>query len=189
MHARKNTEAIAKAVGCKNAVAPLTIIDATAGLGMDGFTLASLGCRVTMLERNPVLGLLLYDAIYRYKACYERDVDVSLQFGDARQYLCMLSHRVNRSNIDVVYLDPMYPQQQGKTALNQAAMRVVRLLVGHDDDTQELFKVALQVATKRVVVKRPSYAPYLADIQPSFSIGKCAQHRFDVYLPVTSYPL
>ena len=31
-----------------------TIIDATAGLGGDSFVMATLGCNVTMLERNPM---------------------------------------------------------------------------------------------------------------------------------------
>ena len=42
---------IAKACGLKKSYRPI-IIDATAGLGEDGFFLASLGCEVKMIERN-----------------------------------------------------------------------------------------------------------------------------------------
>ena len=43
---------IAKA-GIKPNVSPV-VVDATAGLGKDAFVLASLGCHVTMAERNPL---------------------------------------------------------------------------------------------------------------------------------------
>ena len=46
-------EAVAKAVGIKGSYLP-DVVDATAGLGRDAFVLASVGCRVRMLERNPV---------------------------------------------------------------------------------------------------------------------------------------
>ena len=46
-------EAVAKAVGIKGDYLP-DVVDATAGLGRDAFVLASVGCRVRMLERNPV---------------------------------------------------------------------------------------------------------------------------------------
>ncbi len=50
-------EAVAKAVGIKGDYLP-DVVDATAGLGRDAFVLASVGCRVRMLERNPVAALL-----------------------------------------------------------------------------------------------------------------------------------
>ena len=40
---------------------------------------------------------------------------------------------------------------------------------------------ALRIATKRVVVKRPDYAPPLADRKPTMQI-KGKKHRFDVYV-------
>ncbi len=52
-------EAVAKAVGIKGDYLP--DVDATAGLGRDAFVLASVGCRVRMLERNPVVAALLDD--------------------------------------------------------------------------------------------------------------------------------
>ena len=52
-------EAVAKAVGIKGDYLP-DVVDATAGLGRDAFVLASVGCRVRMLERNPVVAALLF---------------------------------------------------------------------------------------------------------------------------------
>lgn len=60
-------EAIAKAVGCKGQHVP-HVIDATAGLGRDAFVLASLGCKVDLIERSPVVAALLNDGLIRAKA-------------------------------------------------------------------------------------------------------------------------
>ncbi|HBO39365.1 MAG TPA: DNA polymerase I, partial [Pasteurellaceae bacterium] len=57
-------EAIAKAVGIKGDELP-TIIDATAGLGRDACVLASVGCQVRLIERHPVVFLLLQDGLQR----------------------------------------------------------------------------------------------------------------------------
>lgn len=43
---------LARAAGIKPGIRP-TILDGTAGLGVDAFVLASLGCRVTLSERSP----------------------------------------------------------------------------------------------------------------------------------------
>ncbi|HAD42901.1 MAG TPA: 16S rRNA (guanine(1516)-N(2))-methyltransferase, partial [Plesiomonas shigelloides] len=51
-------EAVAKAVGIKKGYLP-DVVDATAGLGRDAFVLASIGCRVRLLERHPVVAALL----------------------------------------------------------------------------------------------------------------------------------
>ena len=55
-------EAIAKAVGIKGTELP-SVIDATAGLGRDAFVLASIGCQVRLVERHPVVYLLLQDGL------------------------------------------------------------------------------------------------------------------------------
>ena len=57
-------QSIAKAVGLKSGAMP-TVVDATAGLGRDAFVLASLGCKVTLIERSPVVAALLQDGLAR----------------------------------------------------------------------------------------------------------------------------
>ena len=81
---------------------------------------------------------------------------------------------------DVVYLDPMYPHKQ-KSALVKKEMRVFQHLVGADLDADSLFLPAKALARKRVVVKRPDYAPFIADMKPDFS-HTTKNHRFDIYL-------
>ncbi len=160
---------IAKAVGVKGSYRP-TVIDATAGLGQDALTLASYGCTVVMLERSPVVAELLQDGLKRAKDL-EATTNLKLRSGDAKVLLPTLQ-------ADVVYLDPMYPDL-GKSAAKRKEMRLFRELVGNDTDVAELFEIALQAASKRVVVKRPLKAPQLS--KASFSmLGKTI--RFDVFL-------
>lgn len=44
------------------------VLDGTAGLGRDAFVLASLGCKVQMVERHPVVAALLDDGLKRAKS-------------------------------------------------------------------------------------------------------------------------
>ena len=56
-------------------------------------------------------------------------------------------------------------------------MRVFQALVGEDLDADSLLSPALALAKYRVVVKRPSYAPPLANKKPTTSI-KMKKNRF-----------
>ncbi len=172
-------EAVAKAVGIKGDYLP-TVIDATAGLGRDAFVLAAIGCKVQLIERNPVVSALLEDGLTR---AYQ-DPEIG-EFMQSRMVLLPF-HTIseyanaNAKPVDVVYFDPMFPHKQ-KSALVKKEMRVFQHLVGADLDSDDFFQPAKQVARKRVVVKRPDYAPFIADQKPDFS-QTTKNHRFDVYL-------
>ena len=179
-HTHIKREAIARAVGLKKNWRP-DLIDATAGLGRDGFMLAALGCRVRLVERSPVLAALLQDALRRAGDDPELmawvNTRLSLHSGDSTAYL---QHLPPAQQPDVVYLDPMYPHRQ-KTALVKKEARLLRAVVGDDDDADRLLHAALQSARQRVVVKRPRIAPVLAGLKPSFFLTGSST-RFDVYL-------
>jgi 16S rRNA (guanine1516-N2)-methyltransferase len=83
---------------------------------------------------------------------------------------------------EVVYLDPMYPHKQ-KSALVKKEMRVFQGLVGPDEDADGLLEPARRLATKRIVVKRPDYAPPMADIAAQAAVVT-KSHRFDIYTPL-----
>ena len=169
---------IAKAVGLKSGVNP-TVLDATAGLGRDAFVLASLGCTVTMFERSPVVAALLDDGLLR--ACADPEIGswvrqrLILQHHNSVEQLAQLE-----ASHEIVYLDPMFPHRK-KSAQVKKEMRVFQSLVGSDDDADQLLPLALNAATKRVVVKRPSYAGFLNQQTPSMQLTSKA-NRFDVYV-------
>ncbi|PSW13069.1 16S rRNA methyltransferase [Photobacterium sanctipauli] len=176
-------QAIAKAVGLKGGVTP-TVVDGTAGLGRDAFVLASLGCKVQMVERHPVVAALLDDGLARAK----QDADIGSWVGERMTLLHASSHNAleqlaadpDFAAPDVVYLDPMYPHKK-KSALVKKEMRVFQTLVGADNDADALLAPAMALATKRVVVKRPDYAEFLAEQKPSTAI-ETKKNRFDVYV-------
>lgn len=170
-------EAIAKAVGVKGNELP-SVIDATAGLGRDAFVLACVGCRVRLIERHPVVFLLLQDGLRRAYA--DPDIGAMLQTHLRLLDVNHLSELNSATDFaDVVYLDPMYPHKQ-KSALVKKEMRLFQHLVGADLDADQLLEPALKLARKRVVVKRPDYAEFLAQNRPHFS-RETKNHRFDIY--------
>ncbi|WP_027251481.1 class I SAM-dependent methyltransferase [Photobacterium halotolerans] len=176
-------QAIAKAVGLKSGVTP-TVLDATAGLGRDAFVLASLGCRVQMVERHPVVAALLEDGLRR--ACADAEIGgwvrerMSLLHATSQHALADLAAEPGYILPDVVYLDPMFPHKK-KSALVKKEMRVFQSLVGADMDADQLLTPALTLANKRVVVKRPDYAPWLDGQSPS-TVITTKKNRFDVYV-------
>lgn len=168
---------LARAVGSKDAP---RVIDATAGLGQDGFLLAAQGCRVVMLERSPVVAALLRDGLARAARHPETAAiahRVTLHAVDSLEHLASLSPE---ERPDVVYLDPMFPERE-KSALVKKELRRLREVVGEDGDGAALLLLARNRATRRVVVKRPRLAPTIPGPKPDFSLdGKAI--RYDVYL-------
>lgn len=153
----------------------LRILDVTAGLGRDGFTLAALGAQVTLAERHPTVAALLRDALARALA------DPDAAAAAARITLIEADGRTlcgpGNARFDVVYADPMYPDR-GKTALAGKEMQLLRELTGGDPDADGLQEANARL---RVVVKRPVKAPPLAGPAPTLALTG-TQARFDIYL-------
>ncbi len=176
----KKNELIAKAVGLGRIKKAITILDATAGFGTDAFILASLGCKVVMLERSPIIYCLLVDALQRLKNCaYPQAGSMQAYQIDACYYLALVVRGVY-DKPEVIYLDPIYPQDE-RTALNKRAMRILRDLVGDDLDADQLLDLSLKSAVKRVVVKRPKLASYLGGVKPTLQFFGSSS-RYDIYL-------
>jgi 16S rRNA (guanine1516-N2)-methyltransferase len=171
---------LARAVGLHKEPA-LRVLDANAGLGRDGYTLAALGANVTLVERHPSIVALLQDA-HRRVLSGEHSQDIARRIdivaADAHALL------QGSGRWDVIYLDPMYPDD-GKAALPSKEMQILRDLTGGDEDADALLQPALACAYLRVVVKRPLKAPWLGGIEPSLCL-RSTQLRFDVYLKSTT---
>lgn len=170
-------QALPKAVGMKGGNTPM-VVDATAGLGRDAFLLASLGAAVTLIERSPEMHRLLQDGLARATDAGDDVAAVvarmTLLHGDARDLLPTLSP-------EVVLVDPMHPPRK-KSALVKNELRLIREIVGTDEDSIDLMKVALATARNRVVLKWPQRADPMTGIRlPSHRIaGKST--RYDVFM-------
>ncbi|MCW5213219.1 class I SAM-dependent methyltransferase [Desulfobulbus sp. TB] len=169
--------------------ASLKIIDATGGLGRDSFLLAAAGHQVSIFECEPVIAVLLSDGLARARTHPEtaemaqrikliaKDAVLALE---AMQEIAAVETGKEGEGVDVVYLDPMFPERR-KSALVKKELQMLQLLAQPDAAPEKLLAAALEVARQRVVVKRPLKAPFLTTLAPSHSLpGKTV--RFDVYL-------
>lgn len=153
------------------------VIDATAGIGRDAALLAAVGYQVTMIERDPVLALMLADGLQRLAeqepAAAAR---LTLLGGDALDLL-----PAHRQTVDVVLLDPMFPERHKQAAVKKA-LQFIQQLASAPADGEELalLAAARDCARRRVVVKRPPRAPDLANVAPAHRLGGKAV-RFDIY--------
>ena len=168
---------LAKAVGMKFNK-NRNIIDATAGLGYDSFILASLGAKVTLIERSQKMHELLQNGINEgisFGGEIEKIINrMELLFGDSKDILPKLTP-------EVIMIDTMYKERK-KTALVKNNMRLVREIVGPDSDYIELLEVALNCAKNRVVLKQPRYAEPIKDIKKCSHqiLGKTI--RYDIFM-------
>ncbi len=156
---------------------PLTVLDCTAGYGQDAWLLASFGCEITTVERQPIMHMLLHDALERIKdiepAIYQ---NLTLIHADAK---AILQEAIDEGKqYDIVLMDPMFPEK--RKATQRKSMQYARVIVGDDEDQDGLIELALRVARRRVSVKRPTQAPFLGGLETGMQHhGK--GFRFDVY--------
>ena len=168
---------LAKAVGMKSNK-NRNIVDATAGLGYDAFILASLGVKVTLIERSEKMYEILQNGINEgvsFGGEIEKIINrMDLLFGDSKDILPKLSP-------EVIMIDTMYKDRK-KTALVKNNMRLVRDIVGPDSDYIELLEVALNCAKNRVVLKQPRYADPIREIRNCSHqiLGKTI--RYDIFM-------
>ena len=182
-----------------------TVIDATAGFGHDSLILASTGAQVTMLEQQPLMALLLLAEQQRMSTLPNWQKLMSrlrIIHTDALSYFESInfasfdneSATGNEKAVDVVYLDPMFPEDSyqdsktGKGAKVGKHMQALHQLARPPtlDEEQQLLQSALAIVSQngqkqgRVIVKRPQFAPLLAHLEPSESWSNEAV-RFDGY--------
>ncbi len=151
------------------------VVDATAGWCRDAWQMARQGFFVKAIERSDIVMALLLDAMRR---CQETDIVTRLQLvhADSCEWLIQ-----QRSPVDVVYLDPMFPEKRKSSAAVKKEMQLLQQLAHNDNSEKTLFEHALAVANNRVVVKRPHYAPPLASGVCGSTSSKLL--RFDIYKP------
>ncbi|MDA0374588.1 MAG: class I SAM-dependent methyltransferase [Planctomycetota bacterium] len=163
---------LCRAVGLDRGVR--RVVDATAGLGRDAFTLAAWGADVVLVERSPILHALLADGLRRAEGS-PAAARMTLVRGDARQFL------VEAEPPDAVFLDPMF-EDRGKAALPGWELQVLRALLGPGEDAVgDLIETARRVATRRVVVKRPAHGRIAGHKPDASYVG--GRVRYEVFTP------
>ena len=136
------------------------VYDLTAGFGQDSVILAQNGASsVTMVERDPAVGMLLQDALRRLCLVGTNDPDehrrseaqslsgrLSLCKGDARDMFNVYSKAAANDDdddgekgvrCDVCYVDPMFPPRQKRAAVKKN-MQILHGLLGTQDDVENV---------------------------------------------------
>lgn len=160
------SEPLARALGLLKKPAPKKIIDASCGTGKDALQVWQWGHEVLAFERNPIVYVLLWDALRRHPL-----PKFELRFGDvASEKFTSDEH---------LMFDPMFTQTDKKKSLPRKEMQLFKNIVGNDLDQEEVIKKLLLSGAGRIVIKRP--VRLNANPSPNHSFtGKTT--RFDVYL-------
>lgn len=152
-------------------------IDATAGMGEDAFLIAANGYDVTLHEQNPVIALLLKDAIRRAKRQPVLKDIVNRMHVVEGDSVDILSNRLDP--VDLIYLDPMFPGRQ-KSGLIGKKLQLIQKMEAPCSEEDALFDAAIKASPSKIIVKRPLKAPFLAGRKPNYSLdGKAI--RYDCY--------
>ena len=162
-------ELLARAIGVKSGVRP-KVLDLTGGLLGDTLLFLSFGCEVVTLERHPIIGFLIQSAINN--ATHPALSRLTFNSQDAASFL----H--TKPPVEVIFFDPMF-EDANERALPKKEMRIFRSYVGADQDALEVFKEALHLRPKRLVVKRPRLSVELGAAPQIKFEGKAT--RYDVY--------
>ena len=161
-----------KAVGCQSSVQK-HILDTTGGLGHDCFILALLGQKITLLEKNTGLCILIEEALNNLpKLPYFDDArnNISIINKDSRTFL------PSAENFDVIYIDPMFNSCK-KLKRSKQMEFLDNYLNDYDDPSIEFYKTNFN----RLVIKK--------ELRAATSINDCSaisfkgsSIRYDVYL-------
>lgn len=159
-------EPLARALGLIK-VKPSRVIDASCGSAKDALQVWRWGQQVTAYERNPMVYVLLWDALRRHEI-----PNFELHFGEATGQTFIKS--------DVIMYDPMFAHTDKKKSLPRKEMQLFKNVVGPDLDQDKVLANLLKSGAARVVIKRPAKLKPRIVPNHSFS-GKTI--RYDVYLP------
>ena len=155
------------------------ILDATGGWGNDALLMAMQGYSVTVLERNPIMALLMEEGFSRLSK-YIESAELRLTVPTVHHIDSINAISRFAKQCDCAYLDPMFPPKRKKSAATNKQMQLLQWLIGEDVDAATLLEQAIKGGFRRIAVKRPDYAQPLYKA-PSQQFSSKLVH-YDVYL-------
>ena len=154
----------------------ISVLDMTAGLGRDSILMSLAKFRVTMLENNPYLALILN---YLRIIFVKQIPNLELSYINNSDYLTS-----STAQYDVIYLDPMF--NDNKQAKPKKEMQLIDLLINAsagvpDVDPYKLLGMCQSHCSNRLIIKRDNkQAKFIQQPLPTCTkSGKTV--RFDVY--------
>jgi len=157
------------------------VIDATGGWGGDALLMCTQGYQVTIIERHPIMAVMLSDAMLRLSQTnWATDNQVTVPTVIQADAIEFLNNAEAGLEADCVYCDPMFPPKRKKSAATNKNMQLLHWLLGEDLDAVSLIEAAHNSSVRRVAVKRPHYASPLY-AKPSVQFSSKLVH-YDVYI-------
>ncbi|MBX9597379.1 MAG: class I SAM-dependent methyltransferase [Burkholderiales bacterium] len=153
----------------------LEALDLTAGLGRDSILMALAGFRVTMLENNPYLAIILNYLSINFCA----QLKLTVQYISNDKYL-----QTNSQKYHVIYFDPMFAD--GKSSLAKKDMQLIDLMIKFVSDSafvnnEEVFNLAYAHCLHKLVIKRDNKQRCLIPKPDPTYVKSGKTIRFDVY--------
>ena len=155
------------------------ILDLTGGWGLDSLILAYHGRNVTMLEHNELVYQIVSCSLNRARSIQHTMAAANRIELIHTSSVDFLRAQQDSKIYDCIYLDPMFPDHKSG-AKPAREMQILQYLT-QNQDIDECFKLALEMAGKRVVVKRPAKSKPISELSPDL-VYRQKTIRFDVYL-------
>ena len=154
----------------------LRILDATAGLLGDSMIMLALGHSVTAYEQSKILYTMLN---YQLNQLSETDSN-SLNFKLINSNVCETNF--NEKSFDVIYFDPMYPEDKASSARRSDLKKINSILEieGLASDPESTFTYLRSIPKTKLIVKRPLKVDAFEGSINYQIKGKSV--RFDIYL-------
>ena len=163
------------------------ILDLSGGFGGDSLLMSLQGYQVTVVERIPLMAVLIEEAFERLAqqdwpgreqwhlptVINQQAQQVISGFDDAAS-----EYRGN-SLVDCAYFDPMFPSKPRRSAASNKYMQFLQKFAGQDDDAAELAQSVINAQLPRLCIKRPNYADPLI-VAPNIQFSSKLVH-YDVY--------
>jgi len=155
---------------------PLRILDATAGLLGDSMIMLALGHLVTAYEQSKILYMMLNNQLNQLS---ETDSNL-INFQLINSNVC--ETKFNEESFDVIYFDPMYPEDKASSARRSDLKKINSILEieGLASDPESTFTYLRNIPSTKLIVKRPLKVDAFKGSINYQVLGKSV--RFDIYL-------
>jgi 16S rRNA G966 N2-methylase RsmD len=142
---QRNSHILKKVIKRKD----LNILDCTGGFARDSAIITSLGNTVTLIENNPVIMMVLKDAISRIKSTTMNNIfnKITTKFGDCIDFI-----RTTNKKYDYIYFDFMF--NINKSALPLKKDQFIRKVVNNNvQRNQSIIDEVLHRVGCKVIIK------------------------------------
>ncbi len=152
---KKNNSIFLKLFPKKNS----SVLDCTAGLARDSYILKSMGFNVTMIEKNPLLILMIRNFIKKNLIA-----NPILYYGDSYEFLCK-----TKKVYDYIYIDFMFNKTKTKS-LSSKNDEFLKIICDNENNKNRLITESIKKCKSRVVVKEAKHSKSKF-LKPNYNIS------------------